>query len=100
MKAVRKTILFLGVAVILLGIPPTAAAENDDTQAPQASTLVAGTAAISPRARGTVQPRVQLRGEVLPAPCTTSVGHAAESVSDFVFRNCRSILQSFCSRRC
>jgi len=100
MKAVRKTILFLGAAAVLLGIPLTAAAENDDTQAPQAITRVAGPATTSPSARGTVQPRVQLRGTVVVAPCPVSLHHVAERVSNSVFHDGRSNLQSLCLLRC
>lgn len=100
MKAVRKTILFLGAAVILLGIPPAAAVENDDTQAPPAITLAAGPAAISPSARGTARPRVLLQGTVVVAPCPVSFHQDAEPVSNFVFRDCRSNLRSLCLLRC
>jgi hypothetical protein len=64
MNAVRKTILFLGAAAVLLGILLTAAVENDEIQAPPTINLAAGPAAISPSAPGTLQPRVLLRGTV------------------------------------
>lgn len=100
MNAVRKTILFLGVVVVLLAIPPTVAAENDDTQAPPAISLAAGPAAISPGARGTARPRVLLQGTVVVVPCAASFHHVAERVPNFVFRDCRSHLRSLCLLRC
>jgi hypothetical protein len=100
MKAVRKAIVFLGIAAVLLGIPSTAALENDDTQAPLAITLVAGPALISPSTRGAVQPRVKFRGSVVVAVCPVSFHHVSERVSNFVFRDCRSNLQSLCLLRC
>jgi hypothetical protein len=100
MRTIRKAILFLGTAVILLGIPPTVASENDDTQAPPAINLAAGPAAISPSARGTVRPRVLLRGTLAVASFAVSSHHFAERVSNFVFRDCRSNLRSFYLLRC
>jgi hypothetical protein len=96
MKAVCKTILFLGVAVVLLGLPQTAAAENDDTQAHGTVILVAGPAAISPSARGTVRVRVLLQGTPVIAPGQVSSRYVAERVS----RDCRSNLRSLCLLRC
>jgi hypothetical protein len=100
MKAVHKTIFYLGVAVILLGIPPTAAVENDDTQSAQAISLVAGPTTISRSARGAARLRVLLRDTVVVAPCSVSFHHAAERVSNFVFPDCRSNLRSLCLLRC
>jgi hypothetical protein len=62
MNAVRKTILFLAAAAVLLGVPLTAAVENDDIQAPPAINLAAASAATSQSARGTV-----------PGECVTTV---------------------------
>lgn len=100
MKAVRKTILFLAATVILLGIPPTAASENDDTQTPPAINLAAGPAAISPSARGTARPRVLSQGTIVVVLCAASFHQVAERVSNFVFRDCRSNLRSLCLLRC
>jgi hypothetical protein len=100
MNAVRKTILFLAAAVILLGIPPTAASENDDTQAPPAVNLAAGPSAISPSARGTPRPRVLLQATVAVAPCAASFRHVGERVCNFAFCDCRSNLQYLCLLRC
>ncbi len=100
MNAVRKTILFLAAAAVLLGVPLTAAVEDDDIQTPPAINLAAGPAAISPSARGTARPRVLLQGTVVVAPCAASFHRVAERVSNFVFRDCRSNLRSLCLLRC
>jgi hypothetical protein len=100
MNAVRKTILFLGAVLILFGVPPTGAAENDDAQAPLTINLAARPAVISPSARGTAHPRVLLQGAVVVVLCPASFHHIAERVSNFVFRDCRSNLRSFCLLRC
>lgn len=103
MKTLRREIVFLGLAsILLLGCvtPNLGALEDDDGQISSAMAVVAGPSSILASARGKLHPRAQTCDAVLPASCTTSVGHAAERVSDFFFRNCRSILQSFCSLRC
>ena len=98
MKAFRKTILFLGIAVVLLGASPGAAAEDDnDVLTPACVTLTAGGAGISPKARGTVQARAQLPGTDVVAPRPIHVkGHA----SNFVFHDSRSTLRILCLLLC
>src|ERR1700687_3313490 len=99
MKAVCKTILFLGVAVILLAFP-SVALDDDDTLTPPDFALVAGPAAISLSAGGTVQARAKLRGTGMVVQYPVSFRHVAEGVSNFVFRDCRSSLRSLCLLRC
>ena len=99
MKAICKTILFLGVAVILLAFP-SVALEDDNPLTPPDVALVAGPAAISISVRGTVQARAKLRGAGVVGQYPVSFRHVAGRVSNFVFRDCGSNLRSLCLLRC
>ena len=100
MTAVFKTILFLGVAIIVLGILPAASAENDDFQTPQVATLVARPGVVFRNACGTLRSGILQRNAVVGMLCLVSFHYTAERVSSLVFQDGRSDLRSPCMLRC
>jgi hypothetical protein len=97
MNAVRKTMLLLGVATLLLCVPLTAAAEDDGFQSPLSVNSAIATASLT--ACGTLRPSGQFDGAVLPEPSAPPRG-SSEQDSNFVLPNGRSHLRSFCLLRC
>jgi hypothetical protein len=97
MKAFHKAILFLGIAVVLLGVSLGAAAEDDDVQTPACATLATVGAGNAARVRVTEQARAELAGTVVfsarPAEITARV-------SNFVFHDGRSTLRFLCLLLC
>ena len=100
MNAFRQTILVLGCAIILLGVPATALAGSDDAQDPEAITMAAGPGAISTRARDAIRPRVFLPDTVVVVSRPGLFGDATKSPSNFVSRGGRSNLRPLCLLRC
>ena len=100
MNAIHKTIVFLGVAAILLCVPLTAAAEFDDVQDPSTVTLAASLAPISLHARVPVRSRAGLPGTIVVAQGSVALRHVIEHVSTFVSHDGRSNLRSLCLLRC
>jgi hypothetical protein len=100
MSVIRKTIFFLGVAALLLCVPLTAAAEDEDIQTSPTVNSAIAPAAASLRALGTLRAEAQLSGTVVTAPTPAAFRHASELVTNFVLRNGRAHLLSFCLLRC
>ena len=98
MDAIRKTMIFLGLAAVLLCVPLAALAEDDDVQIFPAVNSATLLAAASPSAPGAV--RAQLAGTVVAAPRTARLSYVSEQVSNFVLYDGRSHLRSFCLLRC
>ena len=98
MNVIRKTLFLLGVAALLLCVPLTAAAEDDDVLSSPTVNSAIAPAAASPRARGTV--RAQMAGTVLAAPRAVRLGSVSEHGSNFVLHDGRSHLRSSCLLRC
>jgi hypothetical protein len=98
MNAVRKTMLLLGVATLLLCVPLTAAAEDDIFQSPlSVNSAIAATASVT--ISGTLRTTDQINGAVVPAhPSARRV--SSERDSNFVLPDGRSHLRSFCLLRC
>lgn len=96
MNAFRKAIFFLSVAAVLLCVPLTAAAEDDDVQSFPTVNSAISPAAASPSARRTVL----ARGAVVSVPSPAPLRYASEPVTNFVLHDGRSHLRSFCLLRC
>jgi hypothetical protein len=93
MKAFPKAILFLGIAVMLLGVSLGAAAEDDDVQTPVCATLTTVGAGNAARVRGAEQARAELPGTVVVSPGPARI---TDRVSNFVFHDSRSTLGFLC----
>jgi hypothetical protein len=87
----------LGVAVLLLGTPLSAAAENDDLQTPSLCELAA-LPSDSASARLKVSAQVLSQFTILARPVASH--RLAADVSEFVFTDCRSNLRALCLLRC
>lgn len=98
-SVVRKTVLLLGMATLLLCVPLTAAAEDDDVQSPLAVTSAIAMAAASPTGPRTLRTPVQAGGAVV-SPCPAALKDSSERDTNFVLHNGRSHLRSFCLLRC
>jgi hypothetical protein len=98
MNAVRKTIFFLGVAALLLCVPLTAAAEDDDVQSfPTLNAITPAAASLSaPRA---MRVRGRLAGIVAIA-CPAPWRYGSERITNFVLHGGRCHLLSSCLLRC
>jgi len=99
MGVIRKTLFFLGLAALLLCVPLTAAAEDEDVQTSPTVNSAIATAAASARA-GTERTRAQLSETVVTAPAPAAFRNISEQVANFVLRDGRSHLLSFCLLRC
>jgi len=100
MDVIRKTLFFLGLAALLLCVPLTAAAEDEDVQTSPTVTSAIAPAAASLRAPGTERARAQLSETVVTAPSPAAFRYVSERIANFVLRDGRSHLQSFCLLRC
>lgn len=100
MDVIRKTLFFLGLAALLLCVPLTAAAEDEDVQTSPTVNSAIATAAASVRAPGTERARAQLSETVVTAPSPAAFRYVSERIANFVLRDGRSHLQSFCLLRC
>ena len=98
MNVIRKTLFLLGVAALLLCVPLSAAAEDDDVLSSPTVNSAIAPPAVSPRARGTA--RAQMAGTVVAAPRTVRLSSVSEHGSNFVLPDGRSHLRSFCLLRC
>jgi hypothetical protein len=98
MDAIRKMMIFLGLAAVLLCVPLAAVAEDDDVQIFPAVNSATSLSAASPRAPGAV--RAQLAGTVVAAPRAARLSCVSEHTSNFVLHDGRSHLRSFCLLRC
>src|SRR6202008_4657002 len=96
MDAIRKTMIFLGLTAMFVGVPLAAVAEEDDVQIFPAVNSATSLAAASPHAPGTVQ----LAGTVVTAPHPARLSYVSERASNFVLHDGRSHLRSFCLLRC
>ena len=97
MNAVRKTMLLLGVATLLLCVPLTAAAEDDGLQSPLSVNSALATASQS--VHNALRTTDLLNDTVVPARPAPRRG-PSEHGSDFVLPDGRSHLRSFCLLRC
>jgi hypothetical protein len=100
MDAIRKTMIFLGLAAVLLCVPLAALAENDDVQIFPAVNSATPLAAASPSAPGMVRARGSLDGTLVAAPCPAPLSYVSEHAANFVLHDGRSHLRSFCLLRC
>jgi hypothetical protein len=100
MDAIRKMMIFLGLAAVLLCVPLAAVAEDDDIQIFPAVNSATSLAAASPSAPGTVRARGWLGGTTVAAPCPAPLSYVSEHASNFVLPDGRSHLRSFCLLRC
>ena len=98
MDAIRKTMIFLGLATVLLCVPLAAVAENDDVQIFPAVNCATSLAEASPRVPGTARP--QMAATVVAAPRASRLSYVSEHAPNFVLHDGRSHLQSFCLLRC
>jgi hypothetical protein len=98
MDAIRKMMIFLGLAAVLLCVPLAAVAEDDDVQIFPAVNSATSLTAASPRAPGTA--RAQLADTVIAAPRAARLSYVSEHASNFVLHDGRSHLRSFCLLRC
>lgn len=99
MNVIRKTLFFLGIAALMLCFPLTAAAEDENVQtSPTINSAMAPAAYL--RAPGTERARARLSETVVTAPTTAAFGYVFEHVANFVLRDGRSHLLSFCLLRC
>jgi hypothetical protein len=98
MDVIRKTIFFLGVAALLLCVPLTAAAEDDDVLSSSTINSAIAPAAASPRVPGTAH--TQLADTVVAAPRAARLSCVSEHAPNFVLPDGRSHLRSFCLLRC
>jgi hypothetical protein len=97
MNAIRKTMLLLGVATLLLCVPLTAAAEDDVFQSPLC--VNSAIATVSHGLHSTLRTSDRLKDAVVPARPAPPRG-SSEHDSDFVLPDGRSHLRSFCLLRC
>ncbi|HKV77733.1 MAG TPA: hypothetical protein VJP02_06320 [Candidatus Sulfotelmatobacter sp.] len=100
MDVIRKTIFFLGIAALLLCVPLTAAAEDEDVQTSPTVNAAIAPAAASLRAPATVLTRARLSVTVVTAPTTAAFRYVSDRVTNSVPRNGRSHLRSLCLLRC
>jgi hypothetical protein len=100
MNVIRKTLFFLGIAALLLCVPLTAAAEDEDVQTSPTVNSAIAPAAASLRAPGTEQARAPLSGTVVTAPTSGAFRYVSGHIASFVLRDGRSHLLSFCLLRC
>jgi hypothetical protein len=98
MDAIRKTMIFLGLATVLLCVPLAAVAENDDVQIFPAVNSATSLVAASPRVPGTA--REQVSATVVAAPRAARLSYVSEHASNFVLHDGRSHLRAFCLLRC
>ena|SRR5689334_18712987 len=100
MNALHKTIVFLGLAAILLCVPLTVGAEFDEAENPSTVTLATSLAPISLHAHVPVRNRAGLPGTIVVAQGSVALRYVAEHVSTFVSHDGRSNLRSLCLLRC
>ena len=100
MSASHKTIVFLGVAAILLCVPLTVGTEFDEAQNPSTVTLATSLAPISLHAHVPARNRAGLPGMIAVAQSSVALRDVIEHVSTFVSRDGRSNLRSLCLLRC
>ena len=99
MTSVRQTMLLLGIATLLLCVPLTAAAEDDDMQSPLAVNSAIAMAAASPSGPRTLRTPAEFGGAVV-FPFPAALKGSSEHDMNFVLHNGRSHLRSFCLLRC
>jgi len=97
LDAIRKTMIFLGLATVLLCVPLAAVAENDDVQIFPAVNSATSLVAAS-RVPGTA--REQMSATVVAAPRAARLSYVSEHASNFVLHDGRSHLRAFCLLRC
>ena len=99
MNSVRKTMLLLGVVMLLLCVPLTAAAEDGDFQAPLSLNSAIAMATASLHGGSTARAPEASECTVVTASFATHGGFS-ERDANFVLFNGRSHLRSFCLLRC
>ena len=100
MNVIRKTIFFLGIAAPLLCVPLTAAAEDEDIRTSPTVNSAIAPAAASLRAPSTACTRGRVSETIVTAPTPATLRYVSEQVANFVLRDGRSYLRSFCLLRC
>jgi hypothetical protein len=98
MLILRKAIVLVGVTCVLLGACGVVDSDDDDEATTSAMALTAGRGAIPANPRGKMPSLIQITVAVGTTPISRR--RAAEGVFDFLSRNCRLNLQSFCLLRC
>jgi hypothetical protein len=99
MNAARKTIFFLGVAALLLCVPLTAAAEDDDIQTFPTLNYAITPAAASLSAPGTMRVRGRRAG-IAAVACPAPLRYGSEHIANFLLHGGRCHLLSSCLLRC
>ena len=95
MKAFCLTLLFVGVASMLLGVAPNTGVFDQDTDPiPPATALIGRPILASTAARGMTQQRRPIDETVARVPHQGSLRRLSGTSAKFIFRNDRSSLQS------
>jgi di/tricarboxylate transporter len=98
MVTLRKAIVLLGVACVLLTASGVVDLDDDDDPTTPALALTVGCKYVSAKTRVKVPSLILITVAVVTAPISRC--RTAEGVFDLLSRTCRSNLQSFCLLRC
>jgi|SRR5271166_4777094 len=103
-KQLRYSVLFLGLLAVALFVmvPQMASVDSDDDGIPDLPAIAIGASPIAhPSSSARKNSRLQKTPDsVVLALVVTGPHHLEANKSDFVSHDGRSILQSFCLRRC